>query len=168
MNEIWREVKGHEAYCVSNLGNVCSMNYRGTEEKKILVPKKNNCGRLWVELNGKPLLIHRLVATAFIPNPDCLPEINHKDGNPGNNAVDNLEWCTGEYNKLVYFKSQRVEKPRRLTMKVNQIDLSGNVVKQWNNPLQIKKETGMNQWSITQCCDGKRKTAYGFRWQYAI
>lgn len=169
MDEIWKGICGYEeSYQVSNLGNVRSLNYRNTGKIKNLVPKENNSGRLWVELKKKPFLVHRLVATAFIQNNDCLPEINHIDGNPKNNVVGNLEWCTGEYNKQIYFATRAKCKPTKLLTKVNQIDLNGCVVKQWDNPRQIRNETGMSQWSITQCCDGKRKTAYGFRWQYAI
>ena len=169
MTEMWKDIKGYEGlYQVSNLGNVRSMNYRGTGEIKNLVPKVNNCGRLWILLSGKPKLIHRLVAEAFIPNEEGYPEINHKDENPKNNVVENLEWCTGEYNKKCYLANHKGGRVKKNTKVVNQYDLSGNIVKQWDDSRTIANETGMNQWSITQCCDGKRKTAYGFRWQYAI
>lgn len=170
MKEIWKGVIGHEkTYQVSNLGNVRSLNYRNTGKTKNLVPKVNNCGRLWVELDKKPLLVHRLVAMAFIPNPDELPEINHKDENPKNNSVENLEWCTGEYNKKTYQENHKgIGRKRTLLRPVNQIDSEGRIVKKWNCLREIQCETGMNQWSITQCCQGIRKTAYGFKWQYAI
>lgn len=183
MEEVWKDIEGYEnRYQISNLGNVKSLQYRGHKGvEKNLVPKVNNSGRLWVELikNGKTkqFLIHRLVGMAFIPNPDNLPQINHMDENPKNNQVDNLEWCTGDYN-IKYFQERHPEfaKQRRSTGRynrkldkpVNQIDDCGNVVKRWNNARAIVNEIGYNQWSITQCCDGKRKSAYGFRWQYAI
>ena len=169
MKEVWKGIKGYEeSYLVSNFGNVRSLNYRNTGIAKNLTPKENNSGRLWVELKGKPFLIHRLVAIAFIENSDNKPEINHIDGNPKNNNIRNLEWCTGKENKQLYFQTRSKCKPSKLLTKVNQIDSSGSVVRQWDSPRQIVNETGMSQWSITQCCDGKRKTAYGFRWQYAI
>ena len=169
MKEIWKGIKGYEeSYLVSNYGNVCSLNYRNTGKKKNLVPKVNNCGRLWVEIGGKPFLIHRLVAACFLPNDSCLPEINHKDGNPQNNCVDNLEWCTGEYNRQHYFKNNECGREKKNTRKVLQMDISGKIVRQWDDSRTVSNETGMNQWSITQCCDGKRKTAYGFKWQYAV
>lgn len=168
MKEVWKGITGYEeSYQVSNLGNVRSLNYRRTGKIKNLVPKVNNCGRLWVELQGKAYLVHRLVATEFIPNTKCFPEINHKDENPKNNKVDNLEWCTGEYNKQMYINHHVCGRRKINTRVVNQIDDFGNVVRQWNDSRTIQNETGMNQWSITQCCDGKRKSAYGFRWQYA-
>lgn len=170
MEEMWKDIVGYEGlYQVSNLGNVRSMNYRGTGKIQNLVPKENNCGRLWVQLGKKPFLIHRLVANAFIPNQKGYPQINHIDENPRNNMVANLEWCTGEYNIRCYIENHdTVGRKKKNTRPVNQYDLSGRIVKQWKDSRTIKNETGMSQWSITQCCDGKRNTAYGFRWQYAI
>lgn len=173
MQEVWKDIEGYEGkYQISNLGNVKSLNYRGQGYAKNLVPKVNNYGRLWVELmkDGvkRQFLIHRLVGMAFIPNPDNLPQINHMDENPRNNRMDNLEWCTGEYNRGQYIKNHPGGRKKINVLPVNQIDSDGNIVKRWNDSRTITNETGMSQWSITQCCDGKRKTAYGFRWQYAI
>ena len=169
MTEIWKDIKGYEGmYQVSNVGNVRSLNYRGAGTIQNLVPKVNNCGRLWVELKGKPLLIHRLVAHAFIPNTHNYPEINHKDENPKNNVVTNLEWCTGEYNRRMYSAKHSCGRPKIRQREIDQLDISGNLVRRWKDSRSIANSTGMSQWSITQCCDGKRRTAYGFRWQYAI
>ena len=168
MEEVWKDVHGYEGqYQVSSLGNVRSMNYRGTGIVKNLVPKMNNCGRLWVDLKGKPHLIHRLVANEFIPNANNYPEINHKDENPRNNIADNLEWCTGEYNKKVYSQKHSNGRPQIHFRKVVQMDLDWNHIKTWDDSRTVFKSTGMSQWSIIQCCEGKRKTAYGFKWQYA-
>ncbi len=181
MEEVWKNICGYEGlYQVSNLGNVKSLNYAHRGYAKNLVPKKNNSGRLWVELvkDGvkKPMLIHRLVANEFIDNPNNYPQINHKDENPTNNCVDNLEWCTGLYNIRYSLalhpersRSRKMRKTRKIIgNEIRQIDLSGNEVCTWKDIREIVNTTGMSQWSITQCCDGKRKTAYGFRWQYAI
>ena len=111
MIEEWRPVVGYEGlYEVSNTGIVRSVDrYVKTcyeayklHKGKILSPGKSKLGYLQVSLcnNGKihQIKIHRLVAQAFLPNPDNLPEVNHRDENPGNNNVDNLEWCTRKYN----------------------------------------------------------------------
>ena len=99
MTEIWKNIEGYEGkYQVSNFGQVKSM----IGQEKVLHPKKHRTGHLQIGLHKdkkrKTMYIHRLVAQAFIPNPDNLPCVNHKDENPNNNNVDNLEWCTQKYN----------------------------------------------------------------------
>lgn len=182
MQEIWKDIQGYEGlYKISNLGNVKSMNYARRGYAKILTPKKNNCGRLWVELtncgNKKQFLIHRLVAMAFIPNPNNYPQINHIDENPQNNKVENLEWCTREYNIEYYLERHNPKKRevknysskynKRIDLKVNQYTKDGELIRIWNNSRQVQTELGWNDWSISECCRNKRKTAYGFVWQYA-
>jgi len=110
MQEIWKDIKGYEgAYQVSNLGRVKSLTrkvktFNGfrTTKGQLLKPLKTNRGYYRVDLKqnqkDKYISIHRLVAEAFIPNPNKYLIINHKDNDPSNNAVDNLEWCTQSYN----------------------------------------------------------------------
>lgn len=174
MIEVWKDIAGYEGrYRISSFGRVLSLNYRGFGVERILVPKCNNSGRLWVELycNGerKPRLIHRLVASAFLANPGDLPQINHKDENPKNNRVENLEWCTGEYNRNYYLERhpQREGRPRILLSPVEQLNQRGEILRRWENSRQAAHELGFNQWSICECCRGNRKTAYGFKWRFA-
>lgn len=99
MQEIWRDVVGYEGYYrVSNLGNIFSIrsnrNLTSTDDdiyghQKVF---------LYVSGKRKTMFVHRLVAIAFLPNPNNYPAINHKDENPRNNSLDNLEWCTYKYN----------------------------------------------------------------------
>ena len=106
MSEQWLPVIGHEGYYeVSNLGNVRSVRYDHNGQliySRLLKPAVKQRGYLGVVLCKQSVttnhLVHRLVATAFIPNPDNLPEVNHKDGNKLNAVVTNLEWCTGSDN----------------------------------------------------------------------
>lgn len=186
MEEIWKDIKGFEGkYQVSNFGNVRSLNYRGHGYEKNLTPKTNNNGYIWYLLSKErktyPMLSHRLVAEVFIENPNSLPEVNHKDENPKNNHVDNLEWCTRKYNAVYsmerhpkrYENCKRTNKefkPRiskHYYRKINQLELSGEFVKQWDNQRQIYNETGFFPDSIRKCCEGKRKTAHGYKWEYA-
>ena len=181
MQEVWKDIDGYEGlYQISNFGNVMSLKYRGGSRPKLLVPKCNNTGRLWVELRkhrkGKPFLIHRLVAAAFIDNPNNYPQINHIDENPRNNHVDNLEWCTCLYNIRSYMnnhpdkQSKRKNSPiynRHMDSKVSQYSTDGMLLKVWSNPIEICNAHNWNEWSIIQCCKGKRKTAYGYIWRYA-
>ena len=127
--------------------------------------------------NKKVALIHRLVGLAFIPNPHELPQINHKDENPKNNAVENLEWCTASYN--VRYSMER--HPERYKgggghkrkawkygdTKIHQISKSGEVVRTWHGTPELIKNTDWRISHIISCCFGERKTAYGFKWQFA-
>lgn len=89
--EIWKRINGYPDYQVSNFGRVKS-------NRKILTPWNDGKGYMKVELHGKSMRVHRLVAQAFIPNPENKKQINHKDGNKSNNDSSNLEWCTNSEN----------------------------------------------------------------------
>lgn len=174
MTEVWKEIEGFEGkYRVSNTGKIFSLKYC-----KELKPKINNSGYAGVQLEHGDRthsckLVHRLVAEAFIENPKAYPIINHKDENPLNNDVSNLEWCDNSYNVRYSLerhfltdgtKTKRAGK--RTGYKVLQLMPNGTIIKEWANSRTIQLETGMSDWSISECCRGKRKTAYGFRWRY--
>lgn len=119
-NEVWKDVVGFEGlYSVSNLQRVRSEKRKSNGHwsvvcERILRPGKHKFGypKFTLCKNGKLYYVHlhRLVAQAFIPNPSNLPCINHKDNNPDNNSIDNLEWCTHKYNSRYAYKQERLSK----------------------------------------------------------
>jgi hypothetical protein len=174
MEEIWKDIEGYEGlYQISNLGNVRSLNWKKSGERRNLWLKPHNKGYLQVELSKcgvkKCFVVHRLVAGAFIPNPDNLPQVNHIDEIKTNNAADNLEWCTRSYNVRYSLNSRKsnTRNGSKTNMPIQQLTIDGDVVKTWRCSRDIFVETGMSDWSISECCRGKRKTAYGYKWQYA-
>lgn len=176
MSKAWKEIKGYEGrYLISSSGDVISLNYRGSKLSKMLTWKVNNKGYAWVELRGKGTrdirLIHRLVAEAFIDNPEGLETINHKDENPLNNNVDNLEWCNRSYNVRYSWDKhpeRHTRKGKHYAHAIVQLDKAGNVIKEWKNARTIFVETGMDDSSIRQVCQGVRHSAYGYLWRYVI
>lgn len=184
MEEVWMDIQDYEGlYQVSNTGKVKSLHYSGGNNDRILKDSINTDRRHKVSLykNGKhkQCLVHRLVAQAFIPNPLGLPDINHIDENPENNNVENLEWCTCEYNNETYYKnhpekySLKYRTIYRLTRKTNdwrskkiiQKDKNGKVVKIWDNVAEIKKN-GYSDNCVIECCKGIRYAHKGYIWEF--
>lgn len=166
MKEIWKPVVGYEnLYEVSNFARVKSLKFG---KERILKPGTNRYGYLHVNLyknnKRKDFLVHRLVAEAFIPNPDNLPLVNHKDENPSNNFSTNLEWCTNEYN-LNYGTAQQ-RKSHKLSKPVCQYTLDNELIKIWSSLTECKNKEGFNIGHIYECCRGIRKTHKGFKWSY--
>ena len=106
MVEKWVNIENHPSYFISNFGRVFSK--KSNKVMKNRVVSKN--GYQQITLDNSQLLVHRLVAQAFIPNPNNLPCVNHKDENPGNNDFRNLEWCTYKYNSNYGTVKQRLSK----------------------------------------------------------
>lgn len=169
MEEIWKEIQGFEGlYQVSNFGRIYSCRFK--KIKKLI-----NNGRYFqttLSKNGIKIepCVHILVAEAFIPNPNNLPEVNHKDENGFNNNVDNLEWCTHQYNCNYGTRNKRISNaqkndPKR-SKQVAQYSIDGNLVKVWQSLIEINRQLGYSHGNIGQCCNGKRKTAYSFLWKY--
>lgn len=173
MEEIWKPFENYENYMVSNLGRVKSLNYRRTGMEQLMKPYKGGIYSV-VDLfncNGrKPCLVHILVAKAFIPNPNNLPEINHKDENGSNNCVDNLEWCTELYNNRYGTRCERAAKARinhpKRSKPVVQYSLDGEVINEFPSASEVERQLGIKQQCISRCCLGERKTCYGFKWRY--
>ena len=169
MKEEWRDIIGYEGlYQVSNLGRVKSFLYYNGTNERIIKPIRLKNGYYNVSLSknkiSKKIYIHRLVADAFIPNPNSYPIINHKDENPSNNCADNLEWCTQKYN-MNYGKLK--EKQKRESKSVLQYDLNNNFIKKWNSIADVERELNITHCNIVACLKNRRNNAGGFVWKYA-
>lgn len=153
--EIWKEIKGFEGlYEVSTKGRV-----KNIKTGRILTGGYTKNGYKIVYLKDKFYYVHRLVALAFLDNPDNLPQVNHIDENKKNNDVKNLEWVTASQNQRHSAHQQSCQ--------VKQFTLDGELVKTWGSSKQIERETGYRQGNIIQCCKSKIRSAYGYRWEYA-
>lgn len=166
-NELWKDIKDYEGlYQISNLGRVKSLRFG---KEKILKYGKSGKGYFFVNLckNGeyKSYIVHRLIAKAFIPNPENLPEVNHKDENKQNNCVENLEWCTHKYNNNYRTRNNRMAKAN--SKPILQFTKNGEYINQWSSAIEIERKLGFYQTNISKCCLGKIKTAYNYTWRFA-
>lgn len=199
INEIWKPVVGYEGlYEVSNLGRIKSLGNtlgpsRFNGKETILKCEQGSFGHCRVQLRKdrkyKHHFVHRLVAIAFIPNPDQLPIINHKDCNPLNNSVDNLEWCTQRYNatyadarkrSALSFKKSNIDNchyykglatKNRLKVgsyekPVHQVDLvTGEIIQTFRCIREA--ERAFNTKHISAVVNGRRNKAKGYFWKLA-
>ena len=186
MKEIWKSAKGYEGlYEVSNLGRVKGIKRivkNGKDRtmikpEKILSPINNGNGYYFVNLlkDGKQskMFIHRLVAMTFLPNTEKYKVVNHKDEDPSNNDVDNLEWCTHKYNSNYGTSKERRVKSTDYKALGNsrkkivvQYDLSGRIIKEWDSAVDCSNDIGYHTSGIYACCNGRWETYKGFKWEY--
>ena len=169
---IYDDVVYEKLYKVSNLGRIMSLNYRRTGRAKLMTPVEDKNGYFkvgfWKNGEYKRCLVHRLVAFAFLPNPENLSEINHIDQNKENNRVENLEWCDRKYNNNYGSHNERVSKAMtngKLSKPVLQLSLSGELIREWPSTMECARN-GFNQGAVAACCRGERKTHKGFCFMY--
>ena len=173
MREEWRPVVGYEGlYEVSNMGKVKSlerMKWNGNGcykiPERILKPKKDKGGYLQVNLSkdgkDKWCTVHRLVATAFLPNLDNLPQVNHIDENKENNCVQNLEWCSRSYNINYGTRNEKISKP------ILGIDRVTGLIVEFPSIREAERKLGIAPSNICACLKGRYKSCGGFYWMYA-
>ena len=182
--ENWKDIKGYEGfYQVSNLGRVKSLErdvyYSNGAvhhvDEKILAFNLNRGGYQYValSLNGKAksIKVHRLVAEAFIPNPENKPMVNHRNEIKTDNTVENLEWCTASYNNNYGTRNVRMIQNRRSYKLGNHPQAKPVFCEELNKTFdcitRAGEELGICVSSIRSVCKGKLKTAGGFHWRYA-
>lgn len=155
--EIWKSIQGADGYEVSNYGNV-----RG--KRKMLNKHPNSKGYYRVCINNKLYFVHRLVATAFVENPNGYPIVNHKDEVKTNNLASNLEWCTYKYNSN--YGTAQFRSSEKARMPVIQVLPNGECV-QWDSLREIERELGYSHSNISKACKGYYKKAYKCKWYFA-
>lgn len=165
-------IPSYPDYMVDNVGNVYN------KFGKVLKPSinsKNGYKQLTLRKHKQTYLalIHRLVAEAFIPNPDNLPQVNHKDENKINNRVDNLEWCTPSYNNSYGTISKRrlnsngfKKYLKEVSKHVYQFDKSGNFINEFSSIGEIEKKLHVARRAISNNLHGRSKTCMGFVFKF--
>lgn len=176
MIETYKDIIGYEGkYQISNLGNVLN------SRQKLIKPIVSNTGyiRIGLRNQGKKLFsVHRLVAIAFIPNPNNKPHINHIDGIKSNNCVNNLEWVTQSENEIHAHKTGLKPKPQYWkgkfginnysSIKVQQMNKLYVVIDTHDSIREASIKCNVNESDIVKVCKGKRNTAGGYIWRYML
>lgn len=179
LNEIWKDIKGYEGlYQVSNYGRIKNKNYRRTGREYItignVISKKSKYYRVLLtkDKESKWFLVHRLVAFAF---PEICgeyfegAEVDHINTIVSDNRAINLRWvnhkinCCNPVSRINNSCSGRNNKKSKPVL---QFDLDGNFIKEWPSMREIQRQLGFYQSSISLCCNGKLKKAYGYIWKY--
>lgn len=171
MMEIWKGIDGYPNYEISTFGRVRSIERDYVDSLGRLyhyssrlikietqIGKKDNYKQLMVSISDENnkrhrLIVARLVAKAFIPNPDNLPQINHKDEDSSNNCVNNLEWCTSQYNLRYNDGHKRRGRSKSLSVKV--FDKSGHLIDILKSCKDASEKYHVSRSSISMCCNGK-------------
>lgn len=160
--ENWKVINDFPNYEISNFGNI-------RNETKLLkiVPNKQGYN-IVVLCNGgirKTINVHRLVAAAFVPNPENKPCVDHIDGDRANNHADNLRWVTAKENCNNPITKSRLHKKIGVYI-IAMYSACGDLIKTFLSVKDAQRETGLNDSNIIKCCKGIKKTCGGYIWAY--
>lgn len=175
----FREAKGYDGFLVSDTGIVKSAK---TDKIRNQYTSPTGYVRVNIRQGGrwKTVSVHRLVADAFIPNPQNKPCVNHIDGNKANNNAENLEWCTHSENESHSYKClgktvspEHIKKIIKLhkeavSTPVTQFTLGGKNVRTFVSMAEAHRATGIAQSNISKCCNNERNQAGGYKWSFVI
>lgn len=187
-NEIWKDIPGYEGvYQASNLGRIKSIERIDCGGRHLKGKILSQCvvkGYVKVGLNyaqsNKQCSVHRLVAMAFIPNQNKYSQINHKDENPLNNRVENLEWCDYLYNRNYGHRNEKAAQSQSIKLKgrlvhpemrkpVVKIDINTlEELERYESASEAARQCGLLESKISLVCNGKRKSTGGYKWKYDI
>ena len=174
-----KDIQGYEGlYTITEDGEVLSLYGKGRILKQTKSTARNGVYYMKVELykdlKYKGFRVHRLVAEAFIPNPENKPQVNHKDGNTLNNHISNLEWNTNSENNLHAYRELgrkavglgEFGKDNKTYKKIGMYSLDGELLRTFYGTQEAARETGCHQSAISQVANGKRNYTGGFKWKY--
>ena len=179
----WIDIEGFEnEYQINQFGEIRTLkNSPKLKKFDILKPQLNNRNGYVYQMlykNGKPKLvrIHRLVAKAFIPNPNNFIQVNHIDGNKQNNNASNLEWCDQHYNMKHAYKTglqKPSEKQRKAIINSNKLKQKkvcqikdGKIINIFSGISEASRQTKISISCISRCCNLKRKSTNGYEWRF--
>lgn len=179
----WVDIAGYEnLYQINQFGEIRTLKNSPKLKKydllKPQISKTNGYVYQMLNKNGTKKLfrVHRLVASAFLPNPNNLPQVNHKDGNKQNNRADNLEWCEQSYNMKHAYKTKLQipsDKQRKAVINTNKLKQKGvcqikdgEIINTFSGISEASRQTNVPISCISRCCNGKREFANGFQWRF--
>lgn len=177
-DELWKSVLNFEGlYLISNCGRVKAINFNNEKHSQLIKPSVSKKGYLRVRINKNnkryTLNVHRMVATAFIPNPENKPQINHRDGNKKNNFFDNLEWATNQENQDHARANGLILPPPRgydnsCSMEVLQYNkYTLELIQKWGSISEASRALKIPTTNISKSSSRKRMIAGGFIWRYS-
>ena len=189
MEEVWKEIEGYPNYMISNMGNVKSLNFRGnTGIEELRKPVLNHNGYLTLILSKdgkqKGFMIHRLVYETFVGEIPQGMQVNHINEDKTDNRLENLNlmtpkeninWGTANERRSKAHTGKIVSEETREKMgkihsiPILQLDKTTNyIINEWPNAEEVQRQLGFQRSHIRECCNGKQKTAYGFKWRNKI